>query len=101
MKSMEETKREVINEIKRTGVAPIWNGTLEKYLDMSGDQEDDNSMPEDTPVSVMVVYEDGNYAMRVRYNPDTENEVSHDLEESSSVDNGFWMIVNAYINGTE
>lgn len=98
---MEETKREVINEIKRTGTAQIWSGNLAEYLDMSGDQGDDNGMPEVTPVTVVVVYEDGNYAMRVRYNPDTENEVTHDLGEESIVDNGFWMIVNAYMNSTE
>ena len=101
MKNMEETKKEVINEIKRSGEATIWEGNLQEYLDMSGDQGDDKGMPGDTPVTVVVVYQDGNYAMRVRYNPDSENEVSNDLGEESIVDNGFWMIINAYKNGTE
>lgn len=99
MKNIEETKREVIDKIKKTGEAVIWSGNMNEYLNMAGG--DDEGMPEDTPVTVVVFYEDDHYAMRVRYDPDTENEVSYGLGEETNVDQGFWMIVNSYMNGSE
>jgi hypothetical protein len=99
MKDIKESTDEVMDKVKKVGYAVIWSGTLKEYLETT--EADDEGMPEDTPVTLTVIYKNGHYAMRVRYDPDSENEVSYVLGEGSNIDNGFWMMVNSYMNQRE
>ena len=99
MKDIKESTDEVMDKVKKVGYAVIWSGTLKEYLETT--EADDEGMPEDTPVEISVIYNNGNYEMQVRYAPGSENEVSYIIGEGTNRDDGFWMVVNSYMNARE